>query len=75
MEKALVKAKRNIYVSKAISKLSDKNIEYKRFLEILSHKYREENVKTALRELYSFNSEIKDLKGLTAALIIKNYHL
>jgi len=75
MEKELVKAKRNIYVSRAISKLNKKSREYKNFLEILSHKYREENVKAALRDLYNFNREIKDIKGLTAALIIRNYHL
>jgi len=75
MENELVKARKNIYVSKAISKLNKKSMEYKEFLEIFSHKYREENVKAALRDLYRFDHEIKDIKGLTAALIIKNYHL
>jgi len=75
MEKELVRAKRNIHVARAISKLNKKTFEYKEFLEIFSHKYREENIKAALRDLYKFNREIKDIKGLTAALIIKNYHL
>jgi len=75
MEKELVRARRNIHVARAISKLSKKSFEYKEFLDIFSHKYREENVKAALRDLYKFNREIKDIKGLTAALIIKNYHL
>jgi len=75
MEKELVKVRRNIYVSRAISKLNEKSLEYKEFLEIFEHKYTQESVKAALRELYMFNREIKDIKGLIAALIIKNYHL
>ncbi len=75
MEKEFVKARKNIHVSRAISKLQEKSYEFKEFLEIFEHKYTQEAVKAALRELYMFNREIKDIKGLTAALIIKNYHL
>ncbi len=75
MEKEFARARKNIHVSRAISKLQEKSIEFKNFLEIFEHKYTQEAVKAALRELYMFNREIKDIKGLTAALIIKNYHL
>ncbi|GLI56988.1 hypothetical protein PM10SUCC1_25020 [Propionigenium maris DSM 9537] len=75
MEKEFARARKNIYVSRAISKLQEKSQEYINFLEIFEHKYTQEAVKAALRELYMFNREIKDIKGLTAALIIKNYHL
>lgn len=75
VEKELAKARKNIHVSRAISKLREKSYEYKNFLEIFAHKYTHEAVKAALRDLYMFNQEIKDIKGLTAALIIKNYHL
>lgn len=75
MERELAKVRKNIHVSKAISKLQEKSYEYINFLENFEHKYTQEAVKAALRELYMFNREIKDIKGLTAALIIKNYHL
>ncbi len=75
MERELVRARRNIYVSKAISKLRGKSSEYKDFLEMFSSKYDEETVKATLRELYTFNREIKDIKSLTVALIKRNYHL
>jgi hypothetical protein len=75
MEKELVKARRNIYVSRAISKLNRKSFEYKEFLEIFSKKYNQESVKATLRELYTFNREIEDIKRLTVALIMKNYSL
>ncbi|GLI57334.1 hypothetical protein PM10SUCC1_28480 [Propionigenium maris DSM 9537] len=75
LEKALNRARKNIYVSKAVSRLKRGTWEYLEYLRIFSHKYREENVKAALRDLYSFNREIKDIKGLTAALVRKNYNL
>jgi hypothetical protein len=75
MKKELVKARRNIYVSRAISKLNRKSFEYKEFLEIFSKKYNQESVKATLRELYTFNREIEDIKRLTVALIMKNYSL
>lgn len=75
MEKELVNARRNIYVSRAISKLEGQSLEYKNFLEIFSEKYNKESVKATLRELYTFNREIEDIKRLTAALIMKNYSL
>ena len=74
MEKELVRAKKNIHVSIAISKLGNPG-EYMEFLNIFKHKYGEDTVKAALKELYMFNREIKDIKGLTAALVIKNHNL
>jgi len=74
-DKDLKKARKNIHVSKALSRLKGSSHEYLQFLEIFSHKYQEENIKAALRDLYFFNREIKDIKGLTAALIRKNYNL
>ncbi len=75
LEKALNRARKNIYVSRAVSRLKMGTREYLEYLRIFSHKYREENVKAALKDLYFFNREIKDIKGLTAALIRKNYNL
>ena len=75
MKRELVRARRNIYVSRAISRLKGKSSEYREFLEIFSSKYDEKTVKATLRDLYTFNREIKDIKSLTVALIRKNYHL
>ncbi|GLI54728.1 hypothetical protein PM10SUCC1_02430 [Propionigenium maris DSM 9537] len=74
-DKDLNKVRKNIHVSRAISKLRGTSYEYMQFLEIFSHKYDSDIVKAALRDLYFFNREIKDIKGLTAALIRKNYNL
>ncbi len=70
-DKEVWKAMKNIYVSRAISKLEKKSSEFKELLEIFSYKYGEESVKAALRELYSINKEVKDIKGLTISLIVK----
>lgn len=74
-DKDLNKVRRNIHVSRAISKLKGTSYEYLQFLEIFSYKYNSDIVKAALRDLYNYNCEIKDIKGLTAALIRKNYNL
>ncbi len=74
-DKDLNRVRKNIHVSRAISKLRGTSHEYLQFLEIFSHKYTPDIVKAALRDLYFFNREIKDIKGLTAALIRKNYNL
>jgi len=74
-DKDLRKARKNIHVSRALSRLKGSSWEYLQFLEIFSHKYTPDTVKAALRDLYNFNCEIKDIKGLTAALIRKNYNL
>ena len=59
MERELAKVRKNIYVSRAISKLEEKSQEYINFLEIFEHKYTQEAVKAALRELYMLTAKLK----------------
>jgi len=73
--KDVSKVMKNIYVSRAISKLEGRSQEYINFLEIFSHKHSPEVVRAALKELYTFNGEIKDIERITAAMVIKHSHL
>ena len=72
--KEVSRVMKNIFVSRAISKLTGRSQDYINFLEIFSHKYTPEIVRAALKELYHFNGEIKDIERITAALIIKHSH-
>ena len=73
--KDLQNAIKNIYVSKAISRLEGGSSGYLDFLYRISRRYSPDTVKAALKELYIFNKEIEDIERLTAALIIKNYNI
>ncbi len=74
MKEAMDYARRNIHVSRAISKLDGKSSEYLDYLDIFSRKYGKDKVEKALKQLYKFNHEILDIKGLTAVMVISNYN-
>lgn len=71
-EKELNLAKKNIYVSKAISRLPGKTGEFLEHLLLFEKKYGDAPVKKSLKSIYKNSTkEIIDIKKLTAAIIIK----
>ncbi len=72
-KREVTKAMRNIYVSRAISKLKGKSGEFISFLEMFSNKYSEESVKRALKDLYYCTAEVADIKALAASKTVKYY--
>lgn len=75
-EKELNLAKKNMYVSKAISRLPGKTGGFREYLLSFERKYGNTPVKNSLRNLYrNSTKEIVDLKTLIAALIIKESKL
>lgn len=75
-EKELNLAKKNIYVSQAISRLSGKTGGFREYLLYFERKYGDAPVKSSLRNLYrNSTKEIVDLKILVAVLIIKESKL
>lgn len=72
-EKEINKLKKNIYISRAISKLPFKTREFADILRVFSNKYSEYDVKEACKQLYNYNREIPDLRNLVAAYTVKNF--
>lgn len=72
-EKEIAKLKRNIHISKAISKLPFKVNEFADILRIFANKYSEYDVKEACKQLYNYNRDIPDLKNLVAAYTVKSF--
>ncbi|MCJ8343016.1 MAG: hypothetical protein MJH09_09265 [Cetobacterium sp.] len=72
-EKELTLAKRNIYVSKAISRLPGKTGGFREILLSVERKYGDAPEKSSLRETHQ--RKIVDLKTLIAASIIKESKL
>lgn len=75
-EKELTLAKKNIYVSKAISRLPGKTGGFREYLLSFERKNGDTPVKKSLRNIYKNSTkEIIDLKTLIVTLIIKESKL
>lgn len=75
-EKEIEKAKKNIFISKGITKLPGKTGAYREYITYFGIKYGENVVREALKKMYnSVKREVPDIKGLTAAYIIKESKL
>ena len=75
-EKEIEKAKKNIFISKGISALPGKTGAYREYITHFGIKYGENVVREALKKMYiSIKKEAPDIKGLTAAYIIKESKL
>ena len=71
-ENELTKIKRNIYINRAICKLPGKTGSFRDYITIFGKKYGEQTVKEALKKMYQDTKrDVIDIKGLTAAYIIK----
>lgn len=75
-EKEIEKVKKNIFISKGIAKLPGKTGAYREYITYFGIKYGENVVREALKKMYnSVRKEVPDIKGLTAAYIIKESKL
>lgn len=74
-EREINKLRKNIYVSRAISKLPFKTGEFADILRVFSNKYSEYDVKETCKQLYNYNKEIPDLRNLVAAYTVKNFKM
>ncbi|MEG0235498.1 MAG: hypothetical protein RR523_01700 [Cetobacterium sp.] len=75
-EKEIEKIKKNIYISKGISKFPGKTGAYREYITYFGIKYGENVVREALIKMYnSVKKDVPDIKGLTAAYIIRESKL
>lgn len=55
-------ARKNIHVSRAISKLPGRSSEFEETARILANRYTQYDVKETIKNLYKHNKEISDIK-------------
>ena len=72
-EREIEKIKKNIHISRAVSKLPFKTQSLRDILRMLSSKYSEHDVKEACKNICSYNRDIPDIKNLIAAYTVKSF--
>lgn len=71
--KEIIFAKKNIYVSRAISKLEEKTSDFERTARDCARKYTEHDVRQGIKALYYTKGEIKDINQRLVSETIKSY--
>lgn len=67
-------ARKNIHVSKAISKLHGRSDELEETARILANRYTQYDVKETIKNLYKYNKEIPDIKKKLIADTVKFFN-
>lgn len=71
--KEITFAKKNIYVSRAISKLENKSSDFERIARDCARKYTEYDVRQGIKALYHTKGEVKDINQRLVSETIKSY--